>query len=110
MNERVPISYLTPDGERHAVEAVAGDTVMSTALANHIPGILANCGGAEMCATCHVYVEQDFVNQLPEMDDEEDGLLGFTASERQPTSRLSCQLVVTHELAGLEVRIPEAQV
>ena len=110
MSDRVPVIYITADGRRYEIEARCGDTVMSTALEHQVPGILANCGGSAMCATCHVYVDQAFADRLPTMGDDEDGLLGFAASPRKPTSRLGCQLVITPQLEGLEVGIPDTQV
>src|SRR6267142_2049147 len=77
---------------------------------NGIDGIVAECGGEMMCATCHVYVEPDQLDRTPPMSDDEKAMLEFTASERKPNSRLSCQLVATPEFDGLVVRLPEAQV
>jgi 2Fe-2S ferredoxin len=110
MNGQVPIVFVAPDGLQHQVVAVVGDSVMATALANDVPGIVATCGGSAMCATCHVYVDEAHVDRLDAPGPEEDGLLGFTMAERLPTSRLSCQVIVTPALSGLEVRIPETQV
>jgi len=104
------IIYVHPDATREEVEVPAGRSVMQGAVTNGIEGIVAECGGNAMCATCHVYVEEDQIALLPPMSEEEDALLDGTASERKPTSRLSCQIPVTQELEGLVVQLPESQV
>ena len=91
------ITYVHPNGTREVLEVPVGTSVMRGAILNGIDGIVAECGGEIMCATCHVYVD-------------EKAMLEFTASERRPNSRLSCQLVVTPELDGLVVYLPETQV
>ena len=104
------ITYVHPDGAREALDVAEGTSVMQAATRNGLGGIVAECGGNAMCATCHVYVEEDQLHLLPPMSDEEDALLDGTASERRPNSRLSCQLSVTAALDGLVVRLPERQV
>jgi 2Fe-2S ferredoxin len=74
-----------------------------------IDEILAECGGNAMCATCHVYVDEAQIDLLPPLTEDEDALLDGAAAERLPTSRLSCQIVVTPELDGLVLRLPERQ-
>lgn len=104
------ITYVRPDGTRDALDVALGSTVMLGAVSHGIDGIVAECGGNCMCATCHVYVAEDQLARLPTMSEDEDALLDSTASERKANSRLSCQLTVTPELDGLIVVLPERQV
>ena len=83
---------------------------MLAATSHGIDGILAECGGNAMCATCHVYVDESWLGRLPAMGSEEDALLDGAAAERRPTSRLSCQIKLTPELDGLVLRLPDRQV
>ncbi|MBX5453332.1 MAG: 2Fe-2S iron-sulfur cluster binding domain-containing protein [Acidobacteriia bacterium] len=106
----VKITYVHTDGTRETVDAVAGNSVMQTALANGIEGIVAECGGSCMCATCHVYVEPAQLALLPPPHPAEDEMLDTTAAERLPNSRLSCQITVTPELEGLVVYLPPRQI
>jgi 2Fe-2S ferredoxin len=103
------VVYLTPDGDRRVIEGRVGDSVMETAVKNGVPGIVAECGGAAACATCHVYVDELYLSSLAEMEELEDDMLDDTAAARQPGSRLSCQLKLSGELNGLTVRIPAEQ-
>ncbi|KQP49368.1 2Fe-2S iron-sulfur cluster-binding protein [Pseudorhodoferax sp. Leaf274] len=104
------IHYILQDGSTRSVQAKPGASVMETAIRHNIRGIDAECGGSCSCATCHVYVAEDFLGKLPAPDEMEDELLDATASERAPNSRLSCQITVTAELDGLTVRVPETHV
>ena len=103
-------TYVHPDGTRDTVEVVTGKTLMLAAISNGIDGIVAECGGNCMCATCHVYVEPDQLALLPPMSDDEDALLDGTAAERRPNSRLSCQIKMSPALDGLVVNLPDRQV
>jgi 2Fe-2S ferredoxin len=103
------IIYRFGDGTDRPVDATVGFSVMQTALAAGIGGIVAECGGNAMCATCHVYVEPDRLSQLPPMQDDEDEMLECAFSDREPNSRLSCQITVTADLEELVVEIPPAQ-
>jgi 2Fe-2S ferredoxin len=103
------ITYVQPDGNAQTVDAEHGSTVMLTATTNDVDGIVAECGGNAMCATCHVYVDPEHLERLPAMAEDEDEMLESTVSPRKDNSRLSCQLEVTEELAGLVVRLPETQ-
>ena len=104
------ITYIQPDGTKAEVDVQAGKRVMQTAIAEDIDGIVAECGGQAMCATCHVYVDDAFLDRLPEMSEDEDEMLTDTVAPRTDQSRLSCQIPVGEELDGLVVRIPDRQV
>jgi 2Fe-2S ferredoxin len=103
------ITFIDQDGTERTVEAELGATVMETAINNDVPGILATCGGSCSCATCHVYVDEDWFDRLPVPQVDELDMLD-TAHDVEPTSRLSCQLTVTEELDGLVVRTPLRQI
>ncbi len=100
------IHYITSDGEKHSVEVQNGYSVMEGAINNNIEGIVAECGGACACATCHAYIEEGWAEKLPPMDDMEDSMLD-AAYERQDNSRLTCQIEVTDALDGLVVKVGE---
>ncbi len=100
------ITYKQADGTATVVDVPVGCSVMRGAIDNGIGGILAECGGGAICATCHVYVEQSSAGPLPAMDELEDELLQATASPRLGGSRLSCQLPATE---GLIILVPEKQ-
>lgn len=104
------IIFVQFNGAREALEVTAGNTVMLAATSHGLAGIVGECGGNAMCATCHVFVEPGQLHLLPAMTDDEDALLDGTAVERQANSRLSCQIKVTPELAGLVVHLPERQI
>ena len=103
------ITYITHDNQKHEVEVQNGLTVMEGAVQNDIPGIDADCGGGMACATCHVYVKEDWFNKLPKKSEGEDDMLD-QAYEPNPNSRLSCQITVSDELNGLVVHLPEKQI
>ena len=86
-----------------------GTTVMENAIKNGIDGIVAECGGAMLCATCHVYVDPAFVDLLDPIDEEQDEMLGATAAERKPNSRLSCQIRDEAAARGADRRMPDRQ-
>lgn len=102
------ITYIDQDGTKREVEAKPGQSIMEVAVANMIPGIDADCGGACACATCHVYVDDAWAGKLKEKDDMEDSMLDFAEDVREH-SRLSCQILVTEELDGIVVTTPESQ-
>lgn len=102
--------FVSPDGNETTVEASAGDSVMQAALSGTVEGIVAECGGAMMCATCHVYVADDWSPKVGMASDDERAMLDFAASEVKPTSRLSCQITITDELDGLTLHLPDAQI
>ena len=102
------ITYIEHNGKSHTINVENGLTVMEGAVQNDIPGIDADCGGGMACATCHVYVKEDWLDKLPTKEDGEEDMLDM-AYEPKQNSRLSCQLIVSDELDGLEVTIPEKQ-
>ncbi|EIV92870.1 2Fe-2S iron-sulfur cluster-binding protein [Frankia sp. QA3] len=104
------IIYVDPDGTRHVVDAPDGTSLMQAAVANGVEGVLGECGGSAMCATCHVYVDPADGGRLPELGADEDEMLDSTASPRTTASRLSCQLTASEDLDGLVVRLPEEQI
>ena len=104
------ITFIGPDNRSERVEAELGESAMLAATKHGLDGIVAECGGNAMCATCHVYVDDRWIDRLGAVSDEEDALLDGTASERQPNSRLSCQIRITPELDGLVLRLPERQI
>ena len=107
------ITYIDPTGTKHDVEAPCGNSVMDTAVKNGVPGIVAECGGFLSCASCHVYVDDawiDKVGRAQDVEDEtEDEILDGAMAERLPGSRLSCQITMTEALDGLLVRVSPEQ-
>jgi 2Fe-2S ferredoxin len=104
----VKITYIQHSGTSQTVEAQAGMTVMEAAVKNMVPGIDADCGGACACATCHVFVDPDWLGRTGNRSDMEEDMLDFAFDVRD-NSRLSCQIKVTDQLDGLVVRVPEKQ-
>jgi 2Fe-2S ferredoxin len=105
----VKVTYIEPGGTARVVEADTGVSVMETAVDNDIDGIVAECGGGCSCATCHVYVDESWLDKLPAPEPQEDGMLDCVL-DRRTNSRLSCQIEVTAELDGLVVAVPEEQI
>ncbi len=104
------INFILQDGNRRSIDVKRGTSVMEAAIRHNIRGIDGECGGSCSCATCHVYVQEEFLPLLTPADDIEDELLDVTASPRQPNSRLGCQISMADELDGLVVRIPDRQI
>lgn len=102
------ISFVLASGKICDAHADAGSTVMQVALAHQISGIQAECGGQCSCATCHCYVDQSWVQRLPQKQSKEADLLDFVWEPRD-TSRLACQIVLTEGLDGLIVHVPSQQ-
>ena len=102
------ITYIAADGQSTEVEAENGTTVMENAIRNGVPGIEAECGGACACATCHVYVADEWTEKVGKPSQMEEDMLDFAADVR-PTSRLSCQIKVSEALDGLVVTTPAKQ-
>ena len=103
------ITYIDSSGNRKEIEVQKGLTVMEGAIQNDIPGIDADCGGSMACATCHVYVKEEWFNKLNKIEDGEQDMLDM-AFEPKKNSRLSCQIIVTDELDGLVVTTPSKHV
>lgn len=103
------VTYIAHDGKETTLDVANGTSLMQAAVYGGLDGIVAECGGSCMCATCHVYVREDQMALLPEMEAGEDAMLDGTASPRRPNSRLSCQLTASPKLEGLVVYMPETQ-
>lgn len=104
----VTIIFLQPDLSRQTVIGETGHSLMEAAVRNGVPGIDADCGGSCACATCHVYVEPEWLGKLPPCDGEEMDMLEVAMAPNE-YSRLACQIRLTDELDGLTVRVPEQQ-
>ena len=102
------VHYIAHDGTERAVDVPLGESVMRGAVANGVPGIDADCGGQCACATCHVYVDEAWVAKVSAPSEMETSMLAFVDGV-QPNSRLSCQVSMTPDLAGLVVKLPESQ-
>ena len=102
------ITYIESSGKSHTVDVKNGLTVMEGAIQNDIPGIDADCGGGMSCATCHVYVKENWFDKMPKKEDGEADMLDM-AFEPNKFSRLSCQIIVSDELEGLVVNLPAKQ-
>ncbi len=103
------LTFIHPDGRDETVFTSDGASAMETATMQDVDGILGECGGNAMCATCHVYVDPAWTDRLPPMSETEDGLLDGAAAERTSLSRLSCQIRITPALDGLVLRLPDRQ-
>lgn len=103
------VVYVSADGEERVVSAAVGETVMSAAVRNGVPGIIGECGGNNSCATCHVWVRGDFADRVGGPGDLEDDLLDLGVEDRRATSRLGCQVEITDGLDGLVVDVPAGQ-
>ena len=103
------INYITHDNQTYSVDVQNCLTAMEGAVQNDIPGIDADCGGGMACATCHVYVNDEWFDKLPPKEDGEEDMLDM-AFEPKKNSRLSCQITISDELDGLVINIPEKQV
>ena len=104
----VKITFVDSEGTQRSVEAEPGSTVMENAIRNAVPGIEAECGGACACATCHVYIAEEWKDVVGPAAPMEEDMLDF-AFDVRPTSRLSCQIKVRPELDGLVVTTPSKQ-
>ncbi len=102
-------TFITHDGTATTLDVPVGNSLMLAAVFANIGGIEGQCGGCLSCATCHVYVEEPFASSLPPASEDEVAMLEFTASDRQPNSRLCCQIEMKPELAGIVLRLPERQ-
>jgi len=104
------ITYVQPNGDRLELDVPTGLSVMQAALNSGVSGIIADCGGAAACATCHVYLDEAFAERMGPISEMEDQMLEAVACDRRPTSRLSCQIVIDDSCDGLVVQVPERQV
>ncbi len=104
----VNLLFIEHDGNEHSVEVATGGSVMQAAVANGVPGIDADCGGCCSCATCHVYVKEEWLGKVGELNPTEEAMLSLS-TDRKNNSRLSCQIQVTSDLDGLVVTTPEFQ-
>ena len=102
------ITYIEHNGKSHTINVENGLTVMEGAIQNDISGIDADCGGSMACATCHVYVSDEWINKISKPEDAEIDMIDM-AYEPKKNSRLSCQIIVSDDLDGLEVTTPEKQ-
>lgn len=102
------INYIEANGNKHEVEVASGDSIMRGAVDNMIDAILAECGGACACATCHCYVDEAWVDKVPAPSDVEKDLLEAVMDPKD-NSRLSCQVIVTDDMEGFTVHLPESQ-
>jgi 2Fe-2S ferredoxin len=102
------VVFITHSGERHAVQVPVGQSLMTAAVTNGVPGIDGDCGGNCACATCHVFVDPAWLGKLPTASTMETEMLSFAAEVRD-NSRLGCQIPMTDALDGLTVTLPEAQ-
>jgi 2Fe-2S ferredoxin len=103
------IRFIHPDGATRELAAPEGASVMQVATGAQLLGIVGECGGSAMCATCHVYVDEAWAERLPAPLSNELEMLECTASERRPTSRLSCQIKMSVALDGIVLRLPANQ-
>ena len=103
------VIYVSPSGDQRVIDATVGESVMANAVKNGVPGIIGECGGNASCATCHVWVREEFLPLLGDIEEMEEDLLDMGVSDRRDGSRLSCQVPVTDELDGLTVDVPPDQ-
>ena len=103
------VTYISHSGQKTTIDVPNGSSVMEGAVKNGVDGIVAECGGACMCATCHVYVDPAWLPKLDPIEDEQEEMLGATAADRKSNSRLSCQIAMRAAFDGLVVVMPERQ-
>jgi 2Fe-2S ferredoxin len=102
------VNFILPDGATETVDVAAGTSIMRAAMDNGVSGIVAECGGCLSCATCHAYIGETWLDKLPAASDEEKVMVECAIDVRE-NSRLTCQVVVTDELDGIDVTIPQSQ-
>ena len=103
------IVFLQPNGSARRVEADAGQSAMQAAVNALVPGIVADCGGACACATCHGYVDEAWTDRLPPASADELDMIDGGCLNTRPTSRLTCQIKMTEALDGLTIQVPDSQ-
>ncbi|MET0979274.1 MAG: 2Fe-2S iron-sulfur cluster-binding protein [Paeniglutamicibacter terrestris] len=104
------ITFAQSSGATTEITVAEGTSLMRAAVTNSVDGIVGECGGQAMCATCHVYVRPEFTDQLPELSDDEDEMLDCTTAERTDSSRLGCQIKMSPALMNVVVDVPADQV
>ena len=104
----VKVIFIEHDGNNHEVDAYVGERLMEAAISNNVPGIDADCGGSCACATCHVFVNPEWISKVGERREMENSMLEFS-DDQKANSRLACQIQISEEHEGLTVEIPEAQ-
>lgn len=105
----VHITFISASGERNNLSVPEGTTVMQAAVQNGVAGVIGECGGSAMCATCHVHVDPAFADRLAPIEDMEEAMLEGAASPVDQRSRLGCQIVLGPELDGIILHLPETQ-
>ena len=103
------VTYVLSSGVSRKIDVPAGMSVLQAALNNRVGGILGECGGNCMCATCHVYVDSNFLDRIPAAKENEKFMLSIAAEGPRPNSRLCCQIKMTDELDGLTIHLPAKQ-
>lgn len=103
------ITLVTADGTEHGFEAPDGVSLMQAATGHGVPGIVAECGGQGICATCHVHLDAAWIDRVPPASADERAMLACTASPADACSRLSCQVRLTPDLQGLRAQVPDRQ-
>jgi 2Fe-2S ferredoxin len=103
------ITYILSDGSNQVIDVQPGDNFMRTAVLHNVPGVVAECGGAAMCATCHIYLSPEGVGLLPPIGEVENEMLDSAAEGRSEFSRLSCQLTMPTNVENITVRVAESQ-
>jgi 2Fe-2S ferredoxin len=103
------IFFIQPDGQQQSVDVTAGQSVMQAAIAASVPGIVADCGGACTCATCHGYVDEQWVARVPPASPDELDMIDAGCLDALPNSRLTCQIRLSEDLDGLVIRLPPSQ-
>ena len=101
------VHWIMSNGDRVSDDVNVGTNLMDAALMNGIPGVAGECGGCLSCATCHVYVDEAWLAACPPMDEVENAMLDVVTSPRQPSSRLSCQLIAAEALDGIVLHVPD---
>ena len=104
----VKVIFIEHDGNNHEVDAYVGESLMEAAVSNNVPGIDAACGGSCACATCHIFVNPEWISKVGERREMENSMLEFS-DDQKANSRLACQIQISEEHEGLTVEIPEAQ-
>ena len=106
----IKVTYIDTDGTETVMDVAEGTSLMQAAVSNGLEGVIGECGGSAMCATCHVYVDETFLKKLSAIDDMEEEMLECTSADRRPTSRLSCQIEANSHIDGIRVTFPETQI